>query len=74
MEIRDIVEIWLKTNGYSGLFNGSADCACSLKDLMPCDCPCTDCEAGYLTEESGDDGEESFRVSRTKSETTEGGE
>ena len=57
MEIRDIVKDWLEKNGYGGLFNGSGDCACATNDLMPCDYPCLDCEAGYVTEAVGDDGE-----------------
>lgn len=74
MEIRDIVKDWLEKNGYTGLFYDSGECACTAEDLMPCDCPCTDCEAGYVVATTGDDGEEGFRVMRTKPETTGGGE
>jgi len=74
MEIKDIVKDWLEENGYSGLFHDSGECACTTDDLMPCDCPCHECEAGYVVTVAGDDGEESFRVQKTKPQTTEGGE
>ncbi len=54
MTVYDIVLDYLKTHGYDGLFCSSANCHCTLKDLMPGeDCP-EDCESGYLTGE-GDD-------------------
>lgn len=74
MEIKDIVKDWLKNNGYSGLFNESAECACVTGDLMHCLNPCTDCEAGYVFAATGDDGEEGFRVQKTKPQTAEGGD
>ena len=47
MKAKDIVEQWLRLNGYDGLC--TVDCGCELDDLMPCcepDC-CMDCEPGY---------------------------
>ena len=46
MTVKEIVEAWLKTNGYGGLW--SDECGCELSDLAPCgqmDESC--CEAGY---------------------------
>ena len=75
MEIRDIVKDWLEENGYTGLFHDSGECACKIDDLMPCDGPCLECEAGYVVSATDDEGEPGFRVSRTKPEQiTEGGE
>ena len=47
MTLKELVEKWLRENGYDGLFNPD-DCACDLNDLFPCDCPQADCEPGYL--------------------------
>ena len=45
MEIRQIVEQWLRANGYDGLT--TVDCGCVVDDLMPCGEYVADCEAGY---------------------------
>ncbi len=42
-----MVSEYLTTNKYDGLFNNNSECGCDLEDLMPCDEPCDDCEAGY---------------------------
>ena len=46
MDVREIVKIWLKNNGYDGLFD-EFECACEISDLMPCDEPHPDCKPGY---------------------------
>jgi hypothetical protein len=46
MTVRQIVEKYLRENGYDGLYN-SNDCACDLNDLMPCGFWDGDCKAGY---------------------------
>lgn len=74
MEIREIVKDWLEENGYTGLCDTYGECACTLDDLMFCDCPAITCKAGYITEEIGDDGEKGFRIQRSKPQTTEDGE
>jgi hypothetical protein len=56
MTIKEIVEKYLKENGYDGLCHVYADCACRIGDLMPCDEPGVHCEAGY--EGPGDEDEE----------------
>ena len=48
-EVHEIVEEWLKANGYDGLYRPN-ECACKVGDLMPCDEPCSDCEAGFQSE------------------------
>lgn len=49
MNVRDIVEEWLKDHGYDGLAGDG--CGCQIGDLAPC---CADdvvnCEPGYLHE------------------------
>lgn len=72
MDIRNIVKSWLKENRYSGLFY-QGECACSIEDLMPCGNPCPDCEIGYVVAIIEDNGEEGFRVQRTKSQTIKEG-
>ena len=47
MEAREIVEKWLKENGYDGLYREEC-CACRIGDLMPCSEYYADCIAGYL--------------------------
>ena len=46
MSIREIVEKWLKENGYDGLYNWSENCACCLDDLFVCGALSGGCEAG----------------------------
>jgi len=53
MTVRDIIQEYLKKNGYDGLYNEAGDCACLVDDLMPCTA-CEgvyvdDCEPGYKT-------------------------
>ena len=47
MTVIQIIELWLKENGYDGLFNADAECACRIGDLVPCDEPCGTCLPGY---------------------------
>ena len=47
MDVIDIVSIYLKENGYDGLFR-AGECACKHDDLAPCGEISGDCEAGYL--------------------------
>ncbi len=48
MKVKEIIENYLKENGYSGLCYPEEDCGCQLEDLYPCssDCP-LDCQPGY---------------------------
>ena len=46
MNIRQIIEQWLRANGCDGLT--TVDCGCEVDDLMPCDGECiANCKAGY---------------------------
>ena len=62
-EVGEIVEGWLRKNGYDGLYYD--ECACKLGDLMPCDEPHTDCAAGYL-HRTESDSEYDFVISLDK--------
>jgi hypothetical protein len=55
MSIYEIVEEFLRSNGYDGLC--SDGCACDLRDLMHCGC-LSECRAGfYLPQDCWDDEE-----------------
>lgn len=58
MNLKELTEQWLKTNGYEGLVNGSIECGCKLDDLMPCHEPGVDCEPGHVEECDGSCGRE----------------
>jgi hypothetical protein len=48
--VKDIIELWLKDNGYDGLVNreGYEYCGCGLNDLIPCGGDSIErCEAAY---------------------------
>lgn len=47
MKVRQIVEAYLKENGFDGLFNTNGECACVLDDLVACGELSEDCQAGY---------------------------
>lgn len=69
MNIAKIVEAWLVQNGYEGLYND--ECGCEVGDLMPCDEPNINCEAGYKVpcpgpEECWCDGDGSTHIGGTK--------
>ena len=70
MNIREIVAEWLVEHGYDGLYD-PGECGCLLDDLMPCDYPSTQCQAGYKIACSGGDecewgGECGFHVGPVK--------
>ena len=47
MNVRGIIENFLKTNQFDGLFNESLECACEIGDLVPCESDPLDCEPGW---------------------------
>ena len=50
----EMINDWLKTNGYDGLLNEYGECACEIDDLFPCGYPNeNDCQAGYKTKCDG---------------------
>ena len=66
MNIKEIVEKYLKDNGYDGLCNSDFSCGCGLKDgLFPCNEPfsadCVPARSKIATEEDMND-ESDFEV------------
>ena len=68
MSIKEIIEKYLKENGYDGLCNPDISCGCGLKDgLFPCEldlCDVNDCVVAIskiATEEDIDD-ESDFEI------------
>jgi hypothetical protein len=50
--VREIVDEWLRDNGYDGL--AGDDCGCIVGDLFPCEsCDARTCVAGHWDEASG---------------------
>ncbi len=47
MTVLDIVKSYLKENGYDGLYNPDALCACLRDDLAPCEDYTMGCAPGY---------------------------
>ena len=47
MEVKDIVEQYLKANGYDGLYNPVGECGCEIGDLAPCCEHQMHCEAAH---------------------------
>lgn len=45
MNVKQIVEQWLRANNFDGLC--TIDCGCEVNDLMPCREYAHDCQAGY---------------------------
>ena len=69
MEIRQIVEQWLRANGYDGLT--TVDCGCVVDDLMPCGECIANCKAGYKVSCPGEadcpaDGDCPWHISTSK--------
>ena len=46
MTVKEIIEKWLRENGYSGLYNED-ECGCSIDDFIPCGESCNECKPGY---------------------------
>lgn len=47
LHVIEIVELYLVSNGFSGLVQEDADCGCELSDLAPCGDMGMSCSAGY---------------------------
>ena len=64
MNVREIVEKYLKDNNFDGLFSED-ECACGINDLMSC---CVEglefCEPGYQTK--CDCGDHDYHISASK--------
>ena len=46
MDVKQILEKWLKDNGYGGLY--SEGCGCKIGELVLCDNDCSECEPGFV--------------------------
>lgn len=51
---QEIIKIYLENNGFDGLYNSTAECGCLLDDLMPCENPSPNCQAGYMAQGADD--------------------
>ena len=47
MTMREVVQQYLRAQGYDGLYNDDVGCACLPDDLAPCESDCLDCKPGY---------------------------
>jgi hypothetical protein len=47
MNAKEIVEKYLKDNGYDGLCNSREACGCRINDLFPCESDFSQCRAGH---------------------------
>jgi hypothetical protein len=55
MNVRKIVETYLRSNGYDGLCNPEHECGCPLVGLSPADCITEYCVAGHAAlQDDGD--------------------
>lgn len=46
--VKEIIEEYLKKNGYDGLYNADGNCGCCLDDLCPCGIEgIENCKVGY---------------------------
>jgi hypothetical protein len=41
----EMIREWLIMHGAHGLCHPDTECGCHLEDLMPCESPCSECEA-----------------------------
>jgi hypothetical protein len=55
MNLREIVESYLKANGYDGLCEPGSECGCELADLIPCGVNADLCVPGYKHQNEGDE-------------------
>jgi hypothetical protein len=60
MNVREIVDQWLRENEYDGLC--TLNCGCPLDDLMPCGKPEAECRPGY----NNVDGDGEFQIGPEK--------
>lgn len=61
--VLDILDQYLRANGYDGLVNPDAECGCRLGDLRPCASDFSGCEPAYRREH-----EDGWRMCRRKAD------
>lgn len=55
MKVIEIVKAHLIANGFDGLYQEDAECACLVDDLRPCGDDCSNCRPGHKgADESGE--------------------
>jgi len=48
MEVREIVNNYLKENGFDGLVNDELECYCNIEEMYECECVSYNCKVEYL--------------------------
>ena len=61
-DVVEMVNVFLKSNGYDGLYNENGECACLVDDLNPGCCLSYECEAGYKAPCPGCCGDHDFHI------------
>jgi len=54
MNCIEIIEKYLKDNGFDGLYVGGV-CACKIGDLIECESMAGNCEPGYFVDKNSED-------------------
>jgi hypothetical protein len=55
MNVKEIIEKYLRENEFDGLFHADSECACLIDDLCPCEDRFDGCEPGYkVSDPSGE--------------------
>ena len=49
-DVKQIIEDYLKSQGYDGLYNSDGECGCEMSDLFPCDESPVNCIPGYKSQ------------------------
>lgn len=47
MTCKEIIENYLRENGFDGLVNTDLPCGCDVDSLFPCECEGYDCQPAY---------------------------
>ena len=47
MTVKEMIERFLRVNGFDGLCNQTFECGCDIANLAPCECPYPDCIGAY---------------------------
>ena len=57
MKVIEIVKAHLVQNGFDGLYQPDAECACEISDLQPCGDEFGSCKAGYKRDDPSSPGD-----------------
>ena len=50
LDLGQIIQHYLQTHGYDGLYEVGGECGCLAEDLVPCDSPNLECQPGIMVE------------------------